>query len=266
MTTDTLTKNAPKAWQNPEVDNLICDNTLYLPIAHNDIKRIPIKENDEEMIDIIDMNNKRLVPLSKFSSQYNNTYKEFSLIRKTVADKLLKMLEFLPVELGIAYFEGFRPIYKQKQYFDDKMRETLETIKDKELAYEETSKSVLPPFDGNTPTHATGAAIDMTLFSFKNGLLDMGKFDTIFGPNHHQETFSTDTTQAQRKNRLILLEAAIKAGFVNYGFEWWHYSYGDKAWAYVKNQKEAIYDIAADKNDPILSIKKSDYLDTFDVT
>jgi D-alanyl-D-alanine dipeptidase len=30
-------------------------------------------------------------------------------------------------------------------------------------------------------------------------------------------------------------------GFVNYVYEWWHYSYGDKYWGYVKN-KTAIYD------------------------
>jgi len=30
-------------------------------------------------------------------------------------------------------------------------------------------------------------------------------------------------------------------GFVNYPYEWWHYSYGDKYWGYVKN-KTAIYD------------------------
>ncbi len=257
--TYTLAQTAPKPWSDHKINEPISQNVSYVSIADGEVKKIPIKESEEELVDLIKINNKRLVPLSNFSDQYKNSYKEFALVRKTVADKLLKMLEFLPSDIGIAYFEGFRPLYKQKQYFDDKMHETLQTIKDKELAYEETSKSVAPFID-NVPPHSTGAAIDMTLFSLKDGLLDMGKFDTIFGPNHHQETFSENTTQIQRKNRLTLLEAAIKADFVNYGFEWWHYSYGDKVWAYVKGQKEAIYDIAADKNDPILSIKKSDYL------
>jgi len=261
--THILAQTAPKHWLNPKVEEFISKNISYVSIADADMKKIPIKESGEQLIDLIKSNNARLLPLSTFSNQYKNSYKEFSLVRKTVADKLLKMLEFLPAEIGIAYFEGFRPLYKQKQYFDDKMRETLQTIEDKDLAYKETSKSVAPFID-NVPPHSTGAAIDMTLFSLKDGLLDMGKFDTIFGPNHHQETFSQETTQTQRKNRLTLLAAAIKSEFVNYGFEWWHYSYGDRAWAYVKNQKEAIYDIAADKNDPILSIKKSDYLATFD--
>ena len=28
--------------------------------------------------------------------------------------------------------------------------------------------------------------------------------------------------------------------FVNYQYEWWHYSYGDKYWGYMK-KKDAVY-------------------------
>lgn len=62
----------------------------------------------------------------------------------------------------------------------------------------------------------------------------MGKSDVIFGINTQHETFSTNITYQQRINRLLLLKTAINSGLVNYGYEWWHYSYGDKAWAYVK--------------------------------
>jgi D-alanyl-D-alanine dipeptidase len=31
------------------------------------------------------------------------------------------------------------------------------------------------------------------------------------------------------------------AGFVNYPYEWWHYSYGDRYWAFVKGTRPAIY-------------------------
>jgi zinc D-Ala-D-Ala dipeptidase len=91
----------------------------------------------------------------------------------------------------------------------------------------------------------------------------MGKFDVIFGPSNQQETFSENTTDIQRKNRLILLKAATQVGFVNYGFEWWHYSYGDKMWAFVKGKKEAIYGSVVPKSDPIASIDKKSYLDDF---
>ena len=158
-----------------------------------------------------------------------------------------------------------RPLYTQKEYFDKKFKENLSKLKDKELAYQETSKSV-SPFIDNIPTHATGAAIDITLFYIDdqaNKLMDLGKFDVISGPNEQQYTFSENTNKEQRRNRLMLLDAATKAGLVNYGFEWWHYSYGDKMWAYVKKQKTAVYGLAVAKDDPILSIDKNVYLNIF---
>ena len=258
-------ENAPKPWSFPKVEQPISDNVLYIPIADSSVKSLPINESGEELIDLLKMNNPRIKPMSAFSLKYQNTYEGFSKVRYGVYEKLLKMLELLPQQFGIAYFEGFRPLHKQKEYFDNKFKEFLVTTNDKELAYQETSKQV-SPFIDNIPTHTTGAAIDITLFIIKEGqeeLLDMGKFDVISGPNDQQETFSENTTKSQRNNRLLLLAAATNAGLVNYGFEWWHYSYGDKAWAFVKKQKEAIFGLTVPKNDPILSIDKKTYLESF---
>ena len=179
---------------------------------------------------------------------------------KSKTRSLSKMLELLPDHIGIAYFEGFRTLSKQKEYFDKKFLEILQEIPNKEQAYLETTKHV-SPFIDNIPTHATGAAIEITLFSVNDGkktLLDMGKFDVIFGPNHHQETFSKNTTDLQKENRLLLLNAAIEAGLANYGFEWWHYSYGDKVYAFVYKEPYAIYGLATDKSNPILSMTKEE--------
>jgi D-alanyl-D-alanine dipeptidase len=35
--------------------------------------------------------------------------------------------------------------------------------------------------------------------------------------------------------------ALTKVGFVNYPGEYWHWSYGDRYWAYHVGAKEAIY-------------------------
>lgn len=55
---------------------------------------------------------------------------------------------------------------------------------------------------------------------------------------------------------MLLLTAAVMAGLVNYGFEWWHFSSGDRACAYVKGDKNAIYGLVEGSTDPILKIKK----------
>jgi len=234
----TSPKTAPESWVNPQVPQEIASNVLYTSIVDQAVKNITIQDSIEEMVDLETINNPRIKQLSTFHPRYMNTYKAFSQIRHGLYQKLLTMLEILPENMGIAYFEGFRPLAKQKEYFDNKLQETLLTIQDKELAYQETAKLV-SPFIDNIPVHCTGAAIDMTLFQIVNNtyeLIDMGQFDVIFGVNAQQETFSVNTNEQQRTNRLLLLQAATHAGLVNYGYEWWHYSFGDKAWAYVKSK------------------------------
>lgn len=264
-TTFTSLKAVPKSWETPQVPQAITNNVLYTSIADQAVKNITIQDSMEEMVDLQIISNPRIKQLAAFHPRYINTYKAFSKVRHGLYQKLLTMLETLPENIGIAYFEGFRPLAKQKEYFGNKLKETLITIQDKELAYQETAKLV-SPFIDNIPVHCTGAAIDMTLFRMINNayeLIDMGQFDVIFGVNAQQETFSVNTNEEQRTNRLLLLQAATNAGLVNYGYEWWHYSFGDKAWAYVKGQKYAIYGLVVDKNDPILSINKDAYLKQF---
>ncbi len=79
------------------------------------------------------------------------------------------------------------------------------------------------------------------------------------GENNQEETFSPNVTPIQRKNRMMFLKASSKAGLVNYGYEWWHYSYDDKAWAYTTGGRCAIYGLK-DRDDPILKMKKTDYI------
>jgi len=258
-------KVAARPWKDPVVPETVSENILYVPIADESVKSLKIKESREELVDLLEVHNPRLKTLAFFDSRFKNTYVGYSKVRKGVYERLEAMLKILPANIGIAYFEGFRPLAKQKENFDNKFKEILLKEHDKESAYQETAKHV-SPFIDNIPTHATGASIDIALFEItKDGekLLEMGKFDFILGENDQQETFSENTTPIERKNRLILLEAATKAGFVNYGYEWWHYSYGDKAWAFVKGKKEAIYGLKVNPDDPILSIDKETYLKGF---
>jgi len=59
----------------------------------------------------------------------------------------------------------------------------------------------------------------------------------------------------------MLLAAAASAGLVNYGYEWWHYSYGDRAWALVENQEKAIYGLAVTGKEEVLT--KKEFLKSF---
>ncbi|MDR0967301.1 MAG: hypothetical protein LBL75_00500 [Rickettsiales bacterium] len=87
--------------------------------------------------------------------------------------------------------------------------------------------------------HQTGGAMDLSLV-FNGAECDMGTeilaFDRQKSPIKNK--FITDT---QKQNRKILYGAMRSAGFVNYPNEWWHYSYGDRAWAAYGKHSNAIY-------------------------
>jgi D-alanyl-D-alanine dipeptidase len=44
-----------------------------------------------------------------------------------------------------------------------------------------------------------------------------------------------------KTNRAIMSQALMNVGFVNYPTEYWHWSYGDKYWAFIKKEPFAIY-------------------------
>lgn len=239
-------------------------NVLFLPISHPDVKRIEIIDAGHDLIDLIKIKNPRIRHMSTISKNYPIPYDGCSMVRKGVYECLLKMLQHLPQNIGIAYQEGWRPLSVQKKYFDEKFLKLLAKYGNAEIAYTETSKYV-SPFIENVPTHCTGAAIDMTLFvTNKAGevsLMDLGMFDTVYEENNHEETFSENVTDEQLKNRMLLLRAATEGGLVNYGYEWWHYSYGDKPWAFVKKQKNALYGLEiAEEDKAILALAKEDYI------
>jgi hypothetical protein len=147
--------NAPKPWKLPYVSKEIFNGILYLPISDKCVREVPVRDSKEELVDLLFMNNSRIKDLSSINLSYIcYTYPGYSRVRLGIYDKLVCMLSLLPTDIGIAFSEALRPIEIQKQYFDKKFKENLESLKDKELAYKETCKSV-SPFIDNIPTHAT---------------------------------------------------------------------------------------------------------------
>lgn len=60
----------------------------------------------------------------------------------------------------------------------------------------------------------------------------------------HPDLCLTDSQLANntaKKNRKLLLDVMKAQGFVNYPTEWWHFSYGDRYWAYHQQAPCAIY-------------------------
>lgn len=89
--------------------------------------------------------------------------------------------------------------------------------------------------------HPAGAAIDLTILK-GNTPLDMGSEIGDLSVLEKVPTYSTEVTEEQRANRLLLREVMTAAGFAPYDFEWWHFSYGDREWACYFQKPGSIYD------------------------
>ena len=129
-------------------------------------------------------------------------------------------------------------------YADDLRRDNPEWSKE---AIENAVKVFVayPSFDPSAPApHNTGGAVDLTIVDENGGEVAMGtKFDE-FVRKAHTDYFDDSQIEEEiefHKNRMLLKDVLEAVDFVNYSEEWWHFSYGDQAWAYANEKAHAIY-------------------------
>ena len=225
----------------------------YNAYANNDapkivdhcIKTIPIIESGERLIDINASNHVRISMLPNPSHPFespdcNSGFSASSKVRHSVFIKLQKLISQLDIlaphfgyqegQVSVKVFEGLRDMATQETLFVNKEREIQQDhpSMSKEELFAETCKWV-SPVHNNIPVHSTGAALDIRLWDSQNDeFIDMGFFGVIWGNNITAPTFSAALTTEQINNRLLLLTAAAHVGLVNYVYEWWHFSYGDR--------------------------------------
>lgn len=214
-------------------------NSVIL-ISDNRVKRIPIQESNEPLVDILQEYPELKVDLDRKYVQ--NKSKSISLARKDVGRRLIKAQEHLPPGIKFLIKECHRPLAVQREFWQG-----YQQILSKDnpgwselQLYEECSKYSAPP---DVAPHATGGAVDLTLIDEKGEWLDMG---TEFNASPHTTNGATYTSAENisaiaKKNRKILILAMAHGGFVNYPTEWWHWSYGEKYWAMATKNPVAIY-------------------------
>lgn len=229
-------------------------------IAHPVIKSIPIVENGQKLVDLNHVNYARITLLPNPSKPFesdacNSGLPSASQMRTDVYKRLVAMSGHLddlapefgykPHEVSIKLFEGLRDLKTQTTLFGNKKAEIMAARPEltEEQAETETAKWV-SPVKNNVPVHSTGAAIDIRLWNeTTRDFLDLGKFGVIWGSNPSAQTFCEDSSAEQKRNRLYLLMAASKAGLVNYVYEYWHLSAGDR-YALYWQEKDATKRLA----------------------
>ena len=70
--------------------------------------------------------------------------------------------------------------------------------------------------------HTRGSTVDLTLIKKDGGFVDMGGTFDLFSEISHPDY--KKLTRTQKKNRKILYDAMIKAGFQGIDSEWWHFT------------------------------------------
>lgn len=133
-------------------------------------------------------------------------------LRPEVAEALDKANEFAKDRnLRLVIYDCYRPYgYQRKMY---------EVVNN--------PRYVAPPGKGSN--HNRGAAVDLTLADENGIILDMGNaFDDFSGLSQYDN--DSIPRQAQ-KNRKLLRNLMVKAGFTPYNNEWWHFDYKKKRYA-----------------------------------
>lgn len=216
-----------------------------LLLADPKVLAVPIIENNEAVIDLKDQTELAVGPSPEIP---NNT--DYTKMRKSVYDKLITAQNMLPKGMKLCLYEGYRSLELQQMLFSgyyEKMTKAHPTY-NHEQVFTETLKLVSPVvnLDGskNIPPHSTGAAVDVYLIDNQGKILDMGILAKDWMQDLDGSLSKTDSkiiSKEAQKNRKIMSDVLTKVGFVNFPTEYWHWSYGDKYWAYNKGKKNAIY-------------------------
>lgn len=217
----------------------------YLLIADDPILAIPTRENGELLVDIAI---EKEIAFGSSPEIENNC--DYTKMRRTVLAKLLKAQQLLPKGLFFCLYEAYRSLELQNQLFmarQAKLRKQHPNWSEQQL-FTETTRLVSPVvnFDGsiNIPPHSTGGAIDVYLINENGDAVDMGMHpkDWIHDLQGQLSlTHSSVISPRAQKNRQLMAEALHALGFINYPAEYWHWSYGDRYWAYYKPHAYALY-------------------------
>lgn len=214
-------------------------------IADPEVLAIPIVESNEKLIDI------KKQPALQFGPppECEETADSYTKMRKTIFEKLCRAQSDLPHGWCFRLYEGFRSIAVQQMLFDQEYQRVVERLPNasQEEIFHETTRLVSPVtnLDGskNIPPHNTGGAVDVELVTADGKLVDMGmaaKDWISVDPEFCLTDCKVISLEAQQ-NRKLLFEIMAAHDFVNYPTEWWHFSYGDRYWAYHKKASHAFY-------------------------
>lgn len=161
-------------------------------------------------------------------------------LRRTVAEKVNAAQASLPPGYRLKMFSALRTLAMQKGGWDGYHAKLRAEHPDWPLsALRRATNRYFAPYDQKAPPgHCTGGAVDAGLLDAEGNALDMT------APTKGWEgayTWTDKISPEAKANRMLFVEAMLGAGFSNCRDEFWHYSWGDSAWAVRVGETECPY-------------------------
>lgn len=142
----------------------------------------------------------------------------------------------------LAVVEGHRSAAAQSaiiEAYRARLRAALPDVPEVEL--DDLVSRHVAPLD-NAP-HVAGAAVDLTLTDRTGRQLRLGAAVDATPEDSGGRCYTAAALDDRdaAENRAALVGALSAAGLVNYPAEWWHWSHGDRYWAFVTGAQHAVH-------------------------
>lgn len=196
---------------------------------------IDVRESGEPMVDLTP------IPGLRIDRRKADRTGGWHHARAGLARRLADAGASLPEGVDLLIVEAFRSPRHQRGYWDGYRADLLAHypgLTERRL-YQLASRWVAPP---DVAPHCTGGAVDLTLCDADGVELDLG---SALDATPEQSSGACFTAAAVPReaaaNRALLVGALGRAGLVNYPTEWWHWSYGERYWAFRSGSAHARY-------------------------
>ncbi|WP_346777000.1 M15 family metallopeptidase [Streptomyces sp. HNM0575] len=172
----------------------------------------------------------------------SDTTGSWAHLRSGVVERLVRAEELLPAGWRWLLVEGHRPPAVQQRIFDGYLA-TLRELRPGASESELTTAATRWVAPLATAGHVAGAAVDLTMCTASGTEVDMGCPEAATPEESGGACYTNarGLTRPARQNRAVMGEALSSMGLVNYPTEWWHWSYGDRYWAFTVGAGSAVY-------------------------
>lgn len=169
----------------------------------------------------------------RYYSDNNFTGKRINGYKAPIAYMTKKSLKALSVAAADLRKQGYRLLiwdtYRPQKAVDNFVEwiNNPNDVGDKNF-YPDLKKSDLVKggYIATKSSHTRGSTVDLTLIKKDGSFVDMGGSFDLFSEISHLDY--KKLTREQKRNRLILRKAMVKAGFDGIDSEWWHFTLKDE--------------------------------------